>query len=120
MSEVSQYFYYETLAASSGGFFHSLLCAAALSADFVDRCARDDGFTLRRPRKISIHALLAALCEQSLHGTVSYNDLAAALDAAEDSPPSRQAVAARMTLREFFRRGQWPHNGVQRPPPGRL
>jgi Transposase DDE domain len=90
--------YYETTAPACDIFFQSLLCATGLSADFIDLCAREAGLTLRQPRKISIPALLAVLCEQSIHGTPSYNDLAAALDTGHGSVPSRQAVANRMTV----------------------
>lgn len=79
-------------------FFQSLLCATGLSSDFINLCAREAGVSLRQPRKIPIPALLAVLCEQSIRGTPSYNDLAAALDTGHGSVPSRQAVANRMTV----------------------
>jgi len=56
----------------------------------------DSGFMKRRPRKISPQAFLAALCDEALRGSPSYNDLAAAIDAACGFSPSRQSMAERM------------------------
>lgn len=85
-----------THSAVPAGFFHSLLSSTAMSVDFLRRCAFEVGFVIRQPRKISAEALVAALCEQSIHGSASYNDVAAALDAQGAPHPSRQAVANRM------------------------
>lgn len=60
------------------------------------RLAIETGFIKRRPRKIDPGNLLAAICEEALEGSPSYNDLAANIDSHEQTNPSRQAVAGRM------------------------
>lgn len=71
-------------------------CPAQLDEATVVRAAVDSGFMKREPRKISPRAFLAALCHQSLRGSPSYNDLAAAIEAASGISPSRQSMAERM------------------------
>jgi hypothetical protein len=77
-------------------FFQSLQACAGISDGFLREAAVEVGFRSREPKKISADALLAVLCELSIHGTASYNDLAAGLNAQGASQPSRQAVALRM------------------------
>ena len=55
------------------------------------------GYHIREPKKISAQSLLSALCELSMHGAASYNDVAAALDSLGAEQPSKQAVALRMS-----------------------
>jgi hypothetical protein len=50
----------------------------------------------RKPRKIPPLAFLVALCHEAVHGSPSYNDLAAAIEARSSIAPSRQSMAERM------------------------
>lgn len=71
-------------------------CPAQLDEETILRVAVDSGFMRRQPRKIPPRAFLAALCNEGLRGSPSYNDLAAAIEAACGSSPSRQSMAERM------------------------
>lgn len=53
------------------------------------------GWQKRSPRKITPAALLTTLCAQSLGGTMSFNDMATALNFISGRQPSRQSVAER-------------------------
>jgi hypothetical protein len=65
--------------------------------DYLLELAKTSGFLKRTPRKIAAGALLVSLCAECLHGSPSYNDLAASLEASRpDRGPSRQAVALRL------------------------
>jgi hypothetical protein len=68
--------------------------------------AMETGFIKRRPKKIDPGNLLSAICEEALNGSPSYNDLAANIDAHEQTKPSRQAVAGRMNdeFKDFMHR----------------
>jgi hypothetical protein len=65
------------------GNFASLLEGIGLSHEEIDRLAREAGMVKRTPRKISAQTLVCLLLQESVRGTVSYNDLAARLEAAE-------------------------------------
>lgn len=67
------------------------------SEDYLLDLAKASGFLKRTPRKIDASGLLASICAECLHGSPSYNDLAARMEASRpDSGPSRQAVALRL------------------------
>lgn len=78
------------------GNFASLLEGIGLSHEEIDRLAREAGVVKRTPRKISAHALVCLLLQESVRGTVSYNDLAARLEAAEGISVSKQAIWKRV------------------------
>lgn len=69
---------------------------AGLPEAEVRELARETGFEQRAPRKIGPVVFAGALCELSVAGTCSFNDLAARIDEAEGGLVSRQAVAKRM------------------------
>lgn len=71
-------------------------CPAQLDEATILRAAADSGFMKRKPRKISPGLFLAALCDEAVRGSPSYNDLAAAIDAGNGIGPSRQSMAERM------------------------
>ena len=71
------------------------LTALGVSAHELELIAIVTGWQKRSPRKITAAALLSSLCEQTLGGTASFNDIAAALDTASGRQPSRQSVAER-------------------------
>jgi hypothetical protein len=69
---------------------------------------RKTGWTRKRGRRVSSNAspaksirstCAAALVEESLRGSPSYNDLAANIESNEDADPSRQAIALRLNER---------------------
>jgi len=63
----------------------------------LNKMAKDVGWQLREPRKISASALLCSLCLESIKGEASFNDLSSRIDLAGDqNGPSRQAVAKRI------------------------
>ncbi len=62
---------------SNAIFSHSLLSACGLTEELISQIARETGFYKRSPRKINLLDLVEHLCEESVKGTVSYNDLAA-------------------------------------------
>jgi hypothetical protein len=64
--------------------------------DWLDQKARETGFVKRKSPKISPLNLLAALVEESLRGSPSYNDLASSIESNGGADPSRQAVALRL------------------------
>lgn len=66
------------------------------SQDDLDHAARESGFIKRQPRKITTLNLLAALIEESLRGSPSYNELAARIETNDGTDPSRQAIALRL------------------------
>jgi len=74
----------------------ALPCPAQLDEATITAAAIGSGFMKRKPRKIPPVAFLAVLCDQALHGSPSYNDLAAGIDAAGGTGPSRQSMAGRM------------------------
>jgi hypothetical protein len=71
------------------------LTALGVSAHELELIAIVTGWQKRSPRKITAAALLSSLCAQTLGGTASFNDIAAALDTASGRQPSRQSVAER-------------------------
>lgn len=73
-----------------------LPCPAQLDEATITSAAIGSGFMKRKPRKIPPVAFLAVLCDQALHGSPSYNDLSAGIDAAGGTGPSKQSVAERM------------------------
>jgi len=64
--------------------------------DWLNQKARELGFIKRKSRKIHPRNLLAALVEESLRGSPSYNDLASSIESNDATDPSRQAVAMRL------------------------
>ena len=78
------------------GNFASLLEGIGLSHEEIDRLAREAGMVKRTPRKISAQTLVCLLLQESVRGTVSYNDLAARLEAAEGISVSKQAIWKRV------------------------
>jgi hypothetical protein len=74
-----------------GGFLADL----GIHAAELEYIALESGWQSRAPRKITAAALLSPLCAQTLGGTASFNDIAAAIDDGSGRHPSRQAVAER-------------------------
>jgi hypothetical protein len=68
--------------------------------------AFETGLCQRKSGKIDVSDLLQAVCIQSLEGTISYNDLAAKIEAITGNSVSRQAYHQRMNRRcvAFFKR----------------
>jgi len=71
------------------------LSALGIHAAELECIAIESGWQSRAPRKITAAALLSSLCAQTLGGTASFNDIAAAIDNGSGQHPSRQAVAER-------------------------
>jgi hypothetical protein len=67
-----------------------------LSREEVMQLAFESGFCKRKSGKIKSTDFLLNLCFQSLEGTVSYNDLAAGVEAKTGVNASRQAYQQRM------------------------
>ena len=67
-----------------------------LSREEVTRLAFESGFCKRNSGKIVAPDFLLYFCLQSLEGTVSYNDLAAKVEAKTGVNASRQAYQQRM------------------------
>lgn len=67
--------------------------------DWLNRKARETGFVQRKSRKINPLNLVAALVEESLRGSPSYNDLASSIESNDGADPSRQGVALRLNKR---------------------
>ncbi len=72
--------------------FLALLKAMNINADQIKKIATDTGFLIRKST-VEPADILYAICCQSIHGTVSFNDLAAKIDAETDISVSRQAIA---------------------------
>ena len=68
-----------------------LFLCAGLDRDQIRQLAFETGFCEREPRKIQPADFLAQLCVQSAAGVVSYNDLAAGMEAYAGVTASRQA-----------------------------
>ncbi len=68
-----------------------LFLCAGLDRDQIRQLAFESGFCQREPRKIQPADFLAQLCIQSAAGVVSYNDLAAGMEARAGVTASRQA-----------------------------
>lgn len=69
----------------------SLLGDARLSPEELHTLAFETGFSQRAGGKIHASDMLIHLCLESLEGTVSYNDLAARIEAQTGMSASRQA-----------------------------
>ena len=63
---------------------------------YLLKLAKDLKFAQRTPRKIDVVNLLAAVCEECLHGSPSCNDLASHIQTIAGGAPSRQAVNLRL------------------------
>ena len=74
----------------------SLFSAWGLTKDVLDTMARKARFVQRSSGMIPVTTLLECLCEASAAGTVSYNDLAARVQAVSGVTVSRQAYWERM------------------------
>ena len=74
----------------------SVLEACGLTSEEIRRIARETGFCKRASRKIDVIDFLNHFCEESIKGTVSYNDLAAKIQAATGVSASRQAYGQRI------------------------
>jgi len=72
--------------------FLALLNAMNIDAGQIQKTAMDTGFLVRKSM-VEPADILYAMCCQSIHGTVSFNDLAAKIDAESAVSVSRQAVA---------------------------
>jgi hypothetical protein len=72
--------------------FLALLNSMNIQADQIEKMATDTGFLIRKSL-IEPADILYAICCQSTHGTVSFNDLAAKIDAETAVSVSRQAIA---------------------------
>jgi len=72
--------------------FLALLNAMNIDAGQIQKIAMDTGFLVRKSM-VGPADILYAMCCQSIHGTVSFNDLAAKIDAESAVSVSRQAVA---------------------------
>jgi hypothetical protein len=86
--------------------FLALLKAMKIQADQIEKIATDTGFLIRKSL-VEPADILYAICCQSTHGTVSFNDLAAKIDAETTVSVSRQAIAKKngqRTMRGFFKK----------------
>ncbi len=72
--------------------FLAMLGALNIDAGQMKKIATDTGFLIRKGL-VEPADILYAFCCQSIHGTVSFNDLAAKIDAETDVSVSRQAIA---------------------------
>ena len=72
--------------------FLALLNAMNIQANQIEKIAIDTGFLVRKGL-VEPADILYAICCQSIHGTVSFNDLAAKIDAETAISVSRQAIA---------------------------
>ena len=79
-------------------FFETIKATTGITDQLFDAAIAEAGVSPRKPRKISPEDLLSVLCELSMEGTASYNEVAVALNAISGLEPSRQAVALRMNL----------------------
>jgi hypothetical protein len=80
--------------------------AEGLTDEEIEKIAFESGFCKRRSGKIKAPDFLIHFCLQSLKGTVSYNDIAAEIEADTDINAGRQAYHQRMGAEclEFFER----------------
>jgi len=67
-----------------------------LSNEEINRIAMETGFSKRIEKKIKSVDFLSFLCQESIKGTVSYNDLAAKISCEQDCSASRQAYFYRI------------------------
>ena len=74
----------------------AVFLACGLSAAAINVMARESGFTKRSGGKIRAVDFLAQLCAESIKGTVSLNDIAAAIHAYTGVSASRQAYGERI------------------------
>ena len=74
----------------------SVLNACGLTSDIIRRIAHQTGFCKRASGKIDVIDSLNHFCEESIKGTVSYNDLAAKIQAVTSVSASRQAYGQRI------------------------
>src|SRR5438477_631479 len=72
--------------------FSALLSAIGIDGSQLQKMAIDTGFQVRKGLVKPLD-ILYAFCQQSVMGTVSYNDLAAKIDAEAAVSVSRQAIA---------------------------
>jgi len=78
--------------------FLQLLNALKISDKQIEKIALDTGFLIRK--KLIVPAdMLYAICCQSIQGTVSFNDVAAKIDAESAISVSRQAISKKMNKR---------------------
>lgn len=88
----------------------SFLDSLGIGPAELELIAIETGWQKQVPKKITAAKLVAALCEESVNGTPSYNDLASAIAQAGQDTPSKQAVDERMDVacREMIERVlQW-------------
>jgi hypothetical protein len=83
----------------------SVFSACGLSAEAIDRIARETEFSKRSGGKINATDFLAHFCAEAIKGTVSNNDIAAAIQAKTGVSASRQAYWLRINdeCLEFFK-----------------
>jgi hypothetical protein len=74
----------------------SVFAACGLPAETLDRLARETGFCKRSGGKINPADFLAQFCAESIQGTVSNNDIAAAIHTHTGVSVSRQAYWLRL------------------------
>jgi hypothetical protein len=74
----------------------SLFKACGLNDRQIRKIARKTRFSERASGKINVPRLLECVCEEIVKGTVSYNDLAARVEAVTGDLVSRQAYWERM------------------------
>ena len=74
----------------------SVFRSCGLSIKVLERLARQTGFCKRAGAKIKAAVFLTYFCSQSIHGTVSNNDLAAVIERGTGTSASRQAYWLRM------------------------
>ncbi len=79
-----------------GEYFESLLGQLQLTTSSLGTLARDKGFAVRTPRKITPENFLRLSLAESLNAQPSYNDMAARLEAETGISASRQAICQRM------------------------
>lgn len=98
--------------------FLSLLKTMNIDADQIKKIAIDAGFLIRKGT-VEPADILYAICCQSIHGTVGFNDLAAKIDAETDISVSRQANAkktGKASCVEFLKKILALGHCVARPP----
>lgn len=86
--------------------FLAMLKAIDIDGGQIEKIAASTGFLLRKG-VVQPTDILYAFCCQSIHGTVSFNDLAAKIDAETAVSVSRQAIAkktAKKSCTEFLKK----------------
>jgi hypothetical protein len=86
--------------------FLALLKAMKMGQDQISAMAASTGFLIRK-KLVEPADLLYAICCQCIQGTVSFNDLAAKMDAGSAVSVSRQAIAKQMnkpSCTDFFKK----------------